>query len=147
VSEGDVYLTDLLRRLDRQDIDLRGLSLEMATLKASFDAHQTSVNSYQNEMRDTVERAVNHFTSVTDKTQATCNKMEVLVKDASNAAHLAANSKSKTEKAFDRAMLALSTLSLFIVTAFGAPWLASKEDFWDTVWVAVKGAVKAKTGH
>ncbi len=139
VSQNDVYLGDLLRRLDRQDTAFHNLSNQLAT-------HKASVEAYQDEMRTTVDKNFQHFKEVTNHTQTTCDKMEAMVKEATEAAHLAANSKSKTEKAFDRAMLALSTLSLFIVTAFGAPWLASKEDFWDTVWVAVKSAIKAKAG-
>jgi hypothetical protein len=139
MSNEPTYLTDLLRRLDRQDQDSHKLAVE-------FSHHKASVEAYQTEMRRTVDNNFNHFKDVTRHTQATCDKMEALVKEATEAAHLAANSKSKTEKAYDKAMLAAGTSVLFIVTAFGAPWLASKEDFWDTVWLAVKGAVKAKVG-
>lgn len=139
MAQEDVYLGDLLKRLDRQDT-------ESNTLARQFASHKASVEAYQDEMRNTVEKNFQHFKEVTNHTQTTCDKMESLVKEATEAAHLAANSKSMTEKAFDRAMLALSTSVLFIVTAFGAPWLASKEDFWDTVWFAIKGAIKAKSG-
>lgn len=153
MSRGDVHLEDLLKRLDQQSNAVYGLAREVSTLDANLktishdlDALTKSSVEYQNEMRTTVHEKFNYFAGVTSRTEASCDEMRAMVKEATEAAHLAATSKSKTEKAFDRAMLAAGTSVLFIVTAFGAPWLASKEDFWDTVWLAVKGALKVKAG-
>jgi Ca2+-dependent lipid-binding protein len=148
-----IYLSDVLRRLDRQDQDIHKLAREVSELKASGDAWHV-------EMRGTVKSNFDFFKDVTTTTQTTVGKLEELVKEATasanesvamtkvacDAANLAANSKSKTEKAYDKAMFAIGAGVLSIVTAFGAPWLASNEDFWDTVWLAIKGVVKAKSG-
>ena len=127
-----IYLSDVLRRLDRQDQDIHKLAREVSELKASGDAWHV-------EMRGTVKSNFEFCKEVITTTQATCDKMESLVKEA-------IEEKSKTQKFLDRVAISLTTCILAMFTYFGAPYLASNDDFWDTVWLAIKGVVKAKSG-
>jgi hypothetical protein len=134
-----VYLGDFLRRLDEHGKELHSLAREVTEVK-------TSVNAWHVEMRETVHSSFDHFKGVTGKTQERVQHLEELVKEITVLVNLAVSSKSKTEKTIDTIVVTAGTFVTILLITFGAPYFTAKEDFWNTVWTAIKSAVKLKAG-
>jgi trimethylamine:corrinoid methyltransferase-like protein len=148
-----VYLGDFLRRLEDHGKELHSLAREVTEVK-------TSVNAWHVEMRGTVHSSFDHFKEVTSKTEEKVRDLEKLitviagqvtdvtsqVSEATVLINLAVKSKSKTEATVDHIVLTAGTFGTILLITFGAPYFTAKEDFWNTVWIAIKSAVKLKAG-